>query len=145
MRDTHFLERAGQGLVRTRKDNGREGHSLSGDGRSRHLVRTRKQTERLRRTHKLETIEGGTWSGHRNKLTDQGALTAWRQQREGLGQDTETNRLTKAHSHPGEGRGRDLSGHGNQPTSRGVLTFWRRQMEELVRTWKETDQQRRTH
>jgi len=85
-RDTHFLEIAEKGLVRTQK----ETNQL-----------------RVRGTYKLETTEGGTCqdiqrnqlskghllsgdsrggylSGHRWKLTDQGALTNWRWQEEGL-------------------------------------------------------------
>ena len=113
-----------------------EAHSLSGDGRQSDL------------------------SGQRNNPTDRGTLTNWRQQTERLVrttkqsdrprpthqletadratcQDTETIRLTKAHSHPGDGRQSDLSGHPNNPTDRGPLTFWRRQAEGLVRTQKE--------
>ena len=92
-----------------------EAHSQSGDGKGRGLVRTRKQTDRGRRTHILETREGG------------------------ICQDMERNRPTEAHSHAGDGRGRDLSGHGKKPTDRGALTSWRRQREGLVRTRNETD------
>ena len=155
------------------------------------VVWTRKQTDRPWRTHPLETAERGACqdtdrnrpsevhslpgdgrgrylSGHRNKPTDQGALTDWRQQREGLVrtwkeidrprrtyllepaeggtcQDTGKNRPTKVHSLSGYGRGRDLSGHGNKRTNQGALTFWRRQREELVKTRKEKDRARLTH
>ena len=148
------------------------------------LVRTREDTDRLRRTHQLETAEGGTCqdmqrnrptethslprdgrgrdlSEHAKKPTDRGPLTNWRQQREGLVrtqketgrprpthilemaeggtcQDTQRNRTTAAHSHPGDGRGRDLSGHRKKPTDRDALTHWRWQREGLVRTRKET-------
>ena len=84
-------------------------------------------------------------SGHGKKQTERDALTNWRQQCERLVrtqietdrarlthvldmaegrtcQDTERNRLSKSHSHPG-----------------------RRQREGLVMTRKETDQARRTH
>ena len=131
-------------------------------------------------------------SGHGKKPTDRGGLTTWRRQREGLVrarketdrprrthiletadggacQDMERNRQTKAHSHPGDGRGMDLSGLGKKPTDRGSLTLWRRQRERdlselgkkptdrggltswrrrregLVRTQKETNRPRRTH
>ena len=84
-------------------------------------------------------------SGPRKKLTDRGVLTSWRWQREELGQNTERNRPSKAHSLPGDSRGRDLSGHGKKPTNRGTLTNWRRQGEGLVRTWKEPDRPSRTH
>ena len=85
------------------------------------LVRTRKATDRPRRTHFLEAAEGGTC------------------------QDSKRNRSTEAHSQTGDGRGRNLLGLGKKPTDRGALTTWRQQMEGLVRTRKETDRPRRTH
>ena len=85
------------------------------------LVRTRKETDRARRTHQLAMAEGGTC------------------------QDTERKRLTEAHSLPGDGRERDLSGHGKKPIDRGALTGWRRHREGLVRTRKEIDRPRCTH
>ena len=162
-----------------------EVHSLSGDGRWRGLsghtrkptdrgpltnwrrrreglVRKRKETDRLRPTHKLETAEGGTCqdtqgnrpteahsrsgdsrgrdlSGHTRKPTDF-RHTHFLETAEGRScQDTQGNRLTEAHSQTGDGRGRDLSGHARKPTDRGPLTNWRRQTEGLVRTRKETD------
>jgi len=131
------------------------------------FVRTQKGSNRARHTHFLETAEGGT-SGHRKKLTEQGALTNWRPQMErlvrtrkesdrarhthfletatgGTCHDTEGKRTSKAHSLPGDRKGRDLSGHGTKLTKQGMLTSWRPQREGLVRTWKETDQARCTH
>ena len=64
---------------------------------------------------------GRELSGHGQKQTERGALTAWRQQRE------------------------DLSGHKKKSTKRGELTSWRRQREGLVRTQKETNRARGTH
>jgi hypothetical protein len=115
-RHTHSLETAEEGTCQDmeRKRLG-EGHSPTGDGRRRDLsghgkkstkrgaltnwrrhrvriVRTRKETDRGRHTHCLETAEGGTY------------------------QDTERKRQSKAHSPTGGGRGRDLSGHGKKPT-----------------------------
>ena len=107
-------------------------------------------------------------SGHRKNRTDQGPLTFWRRQTEQLVrtlkesnrlrpthiletadratcQDTQTIRPTEAHSHPGDGRQRDLSGHRNNLTDRGPLTSWRRQTERLVRTLKESDRPWPTH
>ena len=84
-------------------------------------VRTLKETNRARHTHYLETAEGGTCH------------------------DTATNRASKAHSRPGDGRGRDLSGHGRKPTEQGALTTWRQQREGHVRARKETDRARHTH
>jgi hypothetical protein len=115
-----------------------EGCLLSGDGRGRDLlgygkkatgggaltswrrqreglVRTRKESDRARRTHVLETAE------------------------EGICQDTERKRPREGHSRPENGRGRDLSGYGTKATERGALTSWRRQRKGLVRTWKESD------
>ena len=104
----------------TERNRSTKAHSHPADGRGR-LVRTQKEIDRPRRTHFLETAEGSTC------------------------QDTETNRPTEAHSHPGDGRGKYLSGHRKKPTDRGALTSWRRHKEVLVKTWKETDRQRRTH
>ena len=144
-----------------------EAHSHAGDGRRRDL------------------------SEHGKKPTDRSALTAWRRQREGLVrtrketdqprhthiletaveetcQNTERNRPTEAHSHPGDGRGRDLSGNRKKPAEQGTLTNWRWQREgpgqdternrltkahslpgdgggRVVRTQKETDRPRHTH
>ena len=101
-------------------------------------------------------------SRHRKKPTEQGTLTYWRQQREGLVrtqketdrarhtdvlktaeggtcQYTERNRPSETHSHTGDSRGRSLSGYGKKPTKRGSLTSWRRQMEGFIRTRKGTD------
>ena len=155
------------------------------------LVRTRNETDRQRQTHCLETAEGEACqdaernrqrkahsptgggrgrdlSGHEKKPTEQGPLTPWRRQREGLVrtrketnrargthrletaqrwtcQDMERNRPSKAHSLSGDGRGRDLSGHEKKPTEQGTLTVWRRQREGLVRTRNKNDRARCTH
>ena len=122
----------------------REGHSLPGDGRGsdlsghgnkstegrtlthwrrqrERLVRTRKQIDRGKDTHALETAEGATC------------------------QDTETNRSREGHSLSGDRRGSDLSGHGNKSTEGRTLTNWRRQRERLVRTRKQIDRGKDTH
>ena len=85
------------------------------------LVRTRKETDRASRTHKLETAEGATC------------------------QDTERNRPSDAHSRPGYGRWRDLSGYRKKQAERDALTNWRQQREGLIKTRKETDRVRGTH
>jgi hypothetical protein len=85
------------------------------------FVRTWKEIDRARGTHKLEMAEGGTC------------------------QDKERNRLTEGHSLSGDSRGRDLLGHRKKPTDRGALTAWRQQREGLVRTRKEIDRARGTH
>ena len=140
-RPTHFLEvEEGGTCQNTERTRPTKAHSHTGDGKGRGLsghakkstergaltnwrrqrkglVRTRKETDRARRTHVLETAERGIF------------------------QDTERNRPTEAHSLPGDGGGRDLSGHRKKPTEQGALTFWRRQRERLVRTRKKpTDQ-----
>ena len=121
-RCTHFLKMAEGGTCQdTERNRPSKAHSRSRDGRGRDLSRYGK------------------------KKTKQGALTLWRQQREGLVrtgkekdrargthilemvegwtcQDMEGNRLTEAHSPPGNGRGRDLSGYGKKLTGRGTLT-----------------------
>jgi hypothetical protein len=85
------------------------------------------------------------------------------------GEETERNRLSEAHSRPGDGRERDLSGHGKKtdrarpthsletaeggtcqdtgkkPTEQGPLTPWRWQREGLVRARRVTDRARPTH
>ena len=121
-----------------------EADSLPGDGRERDL------------------------SGHGKKQTEQGALTSWRRQREGLVrirketdrsrcthkletaeggtcQDRERNRPSELDLLPGDGRGRDLSEQGKKQTRRGTLTSWTRQRDELVRAQKETERARHTH
>jgi len=108
------------------------------------LVITQKESDPARHTHSLETAEGETCqdmegkrpsemhsqsgdrrgrdlSGDGKKLTEQGALTNWGPQREGL------VRTRK------------------EATKQGTLTNWRPQREGLVRTRKESDQARRTH
>ena len=213
-RRTHQLETAeGVTCQDTERNRPSEAHSQAGDGMGRDLsghrkkstergiltnwrrhregfVRTRKETDRARRAHSLETAGepcqdterdrsaeehslpgdgiGRDLSGHRKKSTDRGALTPWKQHREGpvrtrteidrprrthqletaegvTCQDTERNRPTEAHSLPADGRQRDLSGHRKKSTDRGALTFWRWHREGLVRTQKETSRQRRTH
>ena len=121
--------------MKKRKDDDREGHSLSRDGIRRDLsgrgkkptersaltswrqhreglVRTWKETDRPRRTHCLETAGGGTC------------------------QEMERNQLGEADSLPGDGRGKDLSGDGKKPTDRGALTLWRRHWEGHIRARK---------
>ena len=97
------------------------------------LVRTQKEINLASSTHCLEIAEERTCED-KNKLTNRDPLTFWRQQREGLVrtwkeidrarhahqldtaeggtcQDTERDQASRAHSHPGDSRGRDWSGH----------------------------------
>ena len=60
-----------------------KGYLLPREGRRREKVRIQKEINQARGTHSLEMAEGGTKSGHGKKVTEQGALTSWRQQREG--------------------------------------------------------------
>ena len=125
-RHTDILETAEGGTCHdTERNRQRKAHSLSGDGRGRDL------------------------SGHRKHQTERGTLTSWRRHREGLVrkqkendqarrthqlekasrgtcQDMERNRLSKVHSHSGDGRWRELSGHGKKLAEQGTLTSWRR-------------------
>ena len=133
-RRTHVLKTAEGGTCQDIKGNQlNEVHPPTGDGRGRNLsghakkptdhgtltswrqqregyFRTQKETDRARRTHSLETTEGGTC------------------------QDTERNRLGQVHSLAGDSRGRDLSGHRKKPTKQGTLTTWRQRREGRVRT-----------
>jgi len=113
-------------------------HSLPGDGRGRDksghgnkatkrgaltswrgqregFVRTQKDSDQVRHTHKLKTAEGGTC------------------------QNMERKQPSKAHSHTGDHRWRDLSGHRMKATEQGTLTCWRPQWEGLVRTRNKSD------
>ena len=185
---THVLETAEGGICQDTDRNRQSGaHSHPGDSRGRDLSGHIKETNRARHTHKLETAEGetcqdternqrseahslpgygtvGDLSGHGKKPTEQGALTSWRWQREGLVrtrqetnraghthqletaeeeicQDTERNRPSKAHSLSGDGKGKDSSGRRKKRADQGTLTSWRRQRERLVRTRKEPTEQ----
>ena len=53
-------------------------------------------------------------SGHAKKVIEQGALTTWRPQREGL--VTERKQPSKGHSQPGDHRGTNLLGHRKKAT-----------------------------
>ena len=101
-------------------------------------------------------------SGHRKNVTEQGALTSWRPQREGqvrtqkesdqargthiletteggTSQDMERKQLSKGHSHPGDHRRRDKSACRKKVTEKGALTFWRPQREAQVSTQNRSD------
>src|SRR6266850_2131499 len=84
-------------------------------------VRTWKESDQARGTHRLESADGQT------------------------SQDTERIRPSKGHSQTGERRWMDKSGHGKNPTERGALTPWRAQTDRQVRTWKESNRARGTH
>ena len=142
---THSLETTSGGTSHdTERIRPREGDSLPGDG-----------------------IRRGK-SGHRKNPTERGALTLWRQHREGqvrtwkesdrargthfldtasggTSQDTERIRQSEGHSLPGDGIERDKSGQGKNPTERGELTSWRRYREGQVRMRKESHRARGTH
>ena len=132
-RDSRGRDSSGHGKKATEK------RALTSWRRQREgFVRTRKETDRMTRTHFLEMAEGGTCQD--TKETDQTTRAhSLETAEEGTCQDREINRLSDAHSLPGDGRRRDLSGHRWKPTQRRALTSWRRQREGLVRTRKETD------
>ena len=76
---------------------------------------TWKESNQVRGTYKLETIEGKTC------------------------QNMQRKQLSKGHSLPGDHRGRDSSGHTKKVTKQGALTGWRPQREGFIRTWKESN------
>jgi len=76
-------------------------------------VRTWKQSDQARGTHRLEIAEGG------------------------ISQDMERKQPSKGHSQTGDGRGRDKSGHRKKVTKKGALTSWRGQWDGKVSTWEE--------
>ena len=138
-RHTHQLGTAEEGTCQDMERNPlTEAHSHSGDGRGGTCQDTEKNRPTEAHSHPGDG-RGRDLSEHRKQLTNQGALTSWRQQRErlvrtwketdqprhthiletasgGYCQDTERNRLSEAHSPTGDSRGRDLSGHGKNPT-----------------------------
>ena len=84
-------------------------------------------------------------SGHGKKLTERGALTSWRRQRDeivrtrkefdrargthvlesaenGTCQGTKRNQLSKGYSLPRDDKGWDMSGHGQKLAEPGALT-----------------------
>ena len=75
LRRTHNLETAEGWLVGTWKetDQPRYTHQLEtgGGGTCQDMERNQ-----LTKAHMLKMAEGGTWSGHGKKLTEQGALTS---------------------------------------------------------------------
>ena len=85
------------------------------------LVRTWKESDRLRRTHSLKTADRGDLSGHGKNPTGRGPLTNWRRQTEGFVKNVWKLSVL------------------------GPLTPWRRQSECLIRTCKESDRARPTH
>ena len=84
-------------------------------------MRTRKEFDEPRRTHKLETAVGETC------------------------REMEKYQLSESHSHPGDGRRKDSSGRGKKSTELGALTSWRRQRDGLVKMRKETGRVRCTN
>src|SRR5438874_1365827 len=84
---------------------------------------------------------GRVLSGHGKKETEGGALTNWRQQREGLVR-TRKESDRKRGTHFLEMAEGDLSGHRKKAIQQAALTFWRPQREGLVRTQEENDQAR---
>ena len=128
------------------------------------LVRTWKETDKVRRTDCLETVEVrdcqdteksdrarhthklGTVEGRNCQDTERNQPSeAYSQTGDNSGRDSSRHRPSEVHLRSGDGRGRDLSGHRKQQTEQGVLTPWRRQRWRLVRTRKETDRAKPTH
>ena len=144
-RGTHFLETALRGTNQnTKRNRPSKGYSLSrghiGRDKSGHGKKRRGEGRSLPEDH-IERDE----SGYGEKPAEQGPLTSWRPGREGnvwsrketdrargthtletgsggTGQDTERNRPSERHSHPGDRIKRDKSGHGKTPAQRGTPT-----------------------
>jgi len=129
-------------------------------------VRTQKESEQVRGTHRLESTDRQVKI--QKNPSKQGALTNWRvwtdrqvriqkesEQPRGThflestdgwtSQDTERFQVTKGHSPTGEHRQTDKLGHGMNPSDQGALTNWRAQTDRQVRTWNESRQLRGTH
>ena len=89
---SHKLTRTEEGTCEdTETELARKGYSLSEGHKEKELVRHRKK-----RAHEEHSLPG--------------------ENRGGIGDDTGRSRQTEAHSHSGDGRGRDLSGHGKKLT-----------------------------
>jgi hypothetical protein len=86
-------------------------HSPTGEWEGQ--IKTRKECERARATHKLKSADRGT------------------------SEDTERTRVREGRPLSGEHRERDMSGHGENASKRGVLANWGVQTKEQVRIWKE--------
>ena len=145
----------GRNLSECRRKLTERGAHTSWRRRREGVVRTRKETDRTRCTHALETAEkescqdpkrnrpsqvhSHSEDGRRKGLSGHGKKQTERRTHlletaeGGACQDTERNRSSEADPLPGDGRGRDLSGHTKKPTERGALTSCRRQ-KGLVRT-----------
>ena len=126
------------------RDRQSEAHSQPGDSRGRDL-----SGHSMNRSSKACSLPGDgrgrDLSGHGMKSTEQGMLTSWRRQREGL---VRTRKGTERvmHTHFLEtAEGGTCQNTEKKPTERGALTFWRQQREGVVKTWKETDRARHTH
>ena len=108
------------------------------------LIRTWKESDRPRRTHKLETVDGGICQDmERNRWCEAHSPTG--DGRGGNCQDIEKIPQTEAYSLPKDGIERDLSRHGQYPTEQDTLTPWRRHREGLVRAWKKIGREKRAH
>jgi cytidylate kinase len=122
LRGMHGLESAdGVGVSKYQKQATKRGAPTIWRPHQEGQVRTRKEFDRARHTHELETASGGT------------------------SQDTERIRPSEVHSRTGDRIGRDKSGHGENLTKRGALADWKPHREGQVRTRKESDRARRTH
>ena len=84
------------------------------------LIRKRKEREKARSTHELDTAERRLLR-HRKKHIEKEALTVWRWQ------------------------GGDSSGHRKIEAKRGALTSWKWKKDEFVRAQKESDEEEGAH
>jgi len=97
------------------KQKKRKVHFLRNAEREKH-VSTLKIGEKFEGIYSLEKAEEEKKVKIQRKSTEQGALTLWRPQKKGKGQDMKENPPSKGHSLSGEQRGRDKLGHGKTMT-----------------------------
>jgi len=134
--------------VMTESKQMQENHSHSGKWTREGQVRTRKETERTRGTHFLESAENGSSQETAKKARARGThvlkdaetvqtKNKANERRHLLSGEpggdvtsrhvTEIKRTSKGNSQPGEYRGRDKSGYGTKVREGRALTLWRTQ------------------
>jgi len=118
-----------------------KGSLRPGEGRRREKLRIRKEIDRPRGAHILETTEGRSGQNTEQKRPSEDTDQLERAEG-GTSQNTERKQLSKGHSPTRDGRGKDKSGHGKKAVGQGVLTPWRRKRDRQVRARKESNEVR---
>jgi hypothetical protein len=107
------------------------------------LIRARKESERVRNIHQLETVgRGNCQDKERERPSGGHSHPGDRRDRNLSGYRKKVRE--RGHLLPGDRRWRDLSGHREKPTKRGALTNWRPQMD-LSGQEKKTERVSGTH